>query len=73
MKKVFCILKNLIFFCPIDISFMFKMKLSVQIRTYNYIVFMLYPFTKVCYMELRNHIDLLIYLVIYMHFLGLHG
>ena len=33
MKYFFWILKNLIFSCSIDISFVFKMKLSVQIKT----------------------------------------
>ena len=73
MKKIFWILKNLIFSCSIDISSMFKMKLSLQIRTYKYIVFVVYPYTEMYYMELGNHIDLLIYLEIYIHFSGLHG
>ena len=72
MKYFFWILKNLIFSCSIDISFVFKMKLSVQIKTQKYIIFVVYLYRNMCYMELRNHIDILICLAIYITFSDLH-
>ena len=73
MKYLFWILKNLVFSCSIDIFCMFEIKLSMQIRTQKYIVFLDYLYTNVYYMERRNHIDILIYLAIYINFSDLYG
>ena len=72
MNVLFWILKNLVFSCSIDISSMFKIKPSVQIRTQKYIIFVVYLYINMYYMELRNHIDILIYLAIYINFSDLH-
>ena len=72
MEYFFWILKNSVFSCSIDISFVFKMKLLVQIKTQKYIIFVVYLYRNMCYMELRNHIDILIYLAIYITFSDLH-
>ena len=73
MKFFFWILKNLVFCCSVYIFHLFKMKLSVLIRNQKYILFVVYLSTNMYCMELRNDIYILIYLVIYIHFSGLHG
>ena len=51
---------------------MFKIMFSVQITTKKYTVLGVYFYTNIYYLELRNHVNLLAYLVIYKQFPGLH-